>query len=85
MVPPGYGWWGVAPYHWLWWAGMPSPYPYGGPMHHASVLGTVMAMLLLLGFAGIAVIGIAWLVRRQRRTPTPVGEPEVMRGMSEMR
>jgi hypothetical protein len=83
MVPPGFGWWHIAPYHWLWWVGWPRPYGYAG--HHASVLGTVLGFLMLLGIIAVVAGAILWYARRQRRpVPDTSVEPEVMRGMSDV-
>jgi hypothetical protein len=63
-VPPGYGYWNVAPYHWLWWVGWPSPYGLYGPGYHAS-LGSSLLMTLLFLLVAAAVIAVVMVgIRR---------------------
>jgi hypothetical protein len=61
-VPPGYGYWSVAPYHWLWFVGWPSPYPVYGIGHHASLgmslLMSLLFLALIIGVVAIVMIGV---------------------------
>jgi hypothetical protein len=61
-VPPGYGYWHVAPYHWLWWVGWPSPYPVYGMGPHASFgasfLMTLLFLALIVGVIAVVMIGV---------------------------
>jgi hypothetical protein len=63
-VPPGYGYWHVAPYHWLWWVGWPSPYGYYGPAHHAA-LGMSLLMTLLFILLAVAVVAVVMVGLRR--------------------
>jgi hypothetical protein len=57
-IPPGYGYWGIAPYHWLWWLGWANPYPAHYPARHASLGASIFATAL---FAAVAIGVVAVL------------------------
>jgi hypothetical protein len=68
-VPPGYGYWNVAPYHWLWWVGWPSPYMGYGMSRHASLGSSILMSLLffavIVGVVAVVMIGVRRLSSHQ--------------------
>jgi hypothetical protein len=68
-VPSGGSPWGYYPFHYFWWLGVPRPFGYG--YGHASILGTMFTMVLLILLLAVVGLGVAWIMRRGRRPSGP--------------
>jgi hypothetical protein len=68
-APYGISPWGLYPYHFFWWMGMPRPYGYvGSPAGAVLSFFVTLFLILILVAVGVAVW---WMVRRSRRAVDP--------------
>jgi hypothetical protein len=70
-VPPGYSYWGYAPYHYMWWLGWPSPYGGLYRPYHAGFFVSLLVGLLLFGVLA-AVVAAGIMLYRRRPVAAPI-------------